>query len=139
MPTLSRLYAKSALLYLVAALSLALLQAMDGVLPMPDIVGALRPVYFHLFLVGWVTQLIFGVMHWMFPRVSREQPRGQEDLMWAVFIALNVGLLLRAIAEPGLSLGWQGPWGSGLAISAALQWGAGIGFVVTVWPRVKER
>ena len=139
MPTLTRTYAKAALLYLVAALSLAFLLALEGVWPMPDAVGALRPVYFHLFLVGWVTQLIFGVMHWMFPKASREQPRGSEGLMWAVFAALNIGLMMRAIAEPGWSLGWEGPWGTALAISALLQWGAGIGFVVNVWPRVKER
>jgi hypothetical protein len=36
------------------------------------------PVYLHLFMIGWVTQMIFGVAYWMFPRVSKENPRGWD-------------------------------------------------------------
>ncbi len=55
MPRLTRWFAKSSLAYFVAALLAALLLALDDVMALPDLVGALRPVYFHLFLVGWVT------------------------------------------------------------------------------------
>lgn len=51
-------------------------------------------------MVGWVTQMIFGVIYWMFPIITRAQPRGNERLGWAVYILLNVGLLLRVIYEP---------------------------------------
>jgi heme/copper-type cytochrome/quinol oxidase subunit 1 len=36
----------------------------------------MTPAYFHLFLVGWVTQMIFGVIYWMFPIITRTRPRG---------------------------------------------------------------
>lgn len=139
MPLLTRLYARSALVYLIAALLAAFLHAVDGVIPLPAFASVLRPVYIHLFVVGWVTQLIFGVMHWMFPKASRERPRGNEGLIWAVYVLLNLGLLLRVISEPLATLGRAGPWQAGLAASAVLQWAAGLGFVINTWPRVKER
>lgn len=139
MPKLTRLYVKTALVYFVAALLIALLRAADDVLDLPRLVSTLRPVFFHLLVVGWLTQLIFGVMHWMFPKASRERPRGNEQLMWAVYYALNLGLLLRAVAEPALVLSDAVVWGWVLVASAALQWGAGTAFIINTWPRVKER
>ncbi len=48
-------------------------------------------------MLGWATQLIGGVALWMFPPLSREQPRGDERLGWFAYGALNGGLLLRAV------------------------------------------
>jgi hypothetical protein len=62
----------------------------------------LTPVYFHLHMVGWVTQTIFGVASWMFPRFSPDKPRGSEHLAFVTYASLNAGLISRAIAEPML-------------------------------------
>lgn len=139
MPVLTRTFVKASLLYLVLALLLGLALAARGFLPLPGFINSVGPVYFHLFLVGWVTQLIFGVVYWMFPKFTIEDPRGSERLAWSVFVLLNIGLLLRAVSEP-----WQAirPGSGGdvlLAVSAVLQWFAGLGFVLNTWPRVKER
>jgi len=86
-----------------------------------------------------VMQLIMGVVYWMFPKYSKEQPRRSEKLGWTVFVLLNVGLIIRAIGEPlntlrpDLHLGWV------LAVSAVLQLLAGWAFVINTWSRVKER
>lgn len=139
MPRLTRWYLRTALICLVAALALGGVLAAGPLLPLPDFVGGLAPAYFHLLMVGWVSQLIFGVVFWMFPKYSADRPRGSERLGWATYGLLNVGLLLRVAAEP-----WQraapGPLpGTLLALSALLQWLAGLAFVVNTWPRVKER
>jgi hypothetical protein len=90
-------------------------------------------------MVGWVAQLIFGVVYWMFPRYSREKPRGSEGQAIATFILLNIGLVCRAVGEPIHAL-WPGVlWGWLVALSAVLQWLAGMVFVVNTWARVKER
>jgi len=131
MPTLVRWYVKTALLYLAAALTVGLLMTLR--------VGgaALAPTYLHLFVVGWVTQLIFGIAIWMLPTLSREHPRGRDALNWAVYGLLNFGLLLRAIAEPTLSQG-RTPLRAALLVTAAVcQWLAGVGFVVNAWGRVR--
>lgn len=139
MPTLSRYFIKAGLLYFVAAVMVGVLLAATSVVRLPGWVAALRPVFYHLFMVGWVTQIIIGVAYWMFPKQSKERPRGNEKLGWAVFILLNAGLLLRVMgeplvtAEPDLRLGWV------LALSAVLQVLAGWGFIVNTWSRVKER
>ncbi|MBZ0254104.1 MAG: hypothetical protein K8I02_12260, partial [Candidatus Methylomirabilis sp.] len=83
MPTLTRWFVKTALLSLVAALALGALLAAQAAFDLPERIGLLAPLYFHLFLVGFVAQLIFGVAYWMFPKASKERPRGSEALGWA--------------------------------------------------------
>ncbi|MFN8488691.1 MAG: hypothetical protein U0350_13910 [Caldilineaceae bacterium] len=139
MPLLTRLFIKTGLLYFVAALLTGLLLAVNRTFSLPAWVGVLNPVYFHLFMVGWVTQLIIGVAYWMFPKFTREQPRGSEPLVQITYLLLNGGLLLRVLAEPMLALQTNKLWGYLLALSALLQWLAGLTFVVNTWPRVKER
>ena len=139
MPPLTRWFIRTALTYLVAALLAGLGLALGQVVALPPVFGALQPVYFHLLMVGWVTQLIFGVVVWMFPKYSSEQPRGNERLGWATYILLNAGLLLRALGEPLIAA--QPASGAGwlLAGSAVLQFLAGWAFVANTWLRVKER
>ncbi len=139
MPLLSRTFIKAALIYFLAALVMGVMLAARSLVSLPAAIGGLSPVYFHLFMVGWVTQLIFGIAYWMFPKYSRERPRGSESLAWAVFFLLNGGLLLRALSEPMNALHPQTMWGWLLALSAVLQWLAGLAFVVNTWGRVKEK
>lgn len=139
MPLITRLFIKSAFLYLLAALLVGLLRVATPFFPLPAVIQALNPVYFHLFMVGWVTELIMGVAYWMFPRFTREAPRGSAQLAWATYVLLNLGLILRVIAEPLVTLQPSRFWGTLLAISALAQWLAGLAFVINTWPRVKER
>ena len=139
MPVLTRWYIKSALAYLVAALLLNFVLALPITVNLPDVIRSLSPTYFHLFLVGWVSQMIFGVIYWMFPIITRVQPRGNERLGWVSYAFLNVGLLLRVVGEP---LNWAYPhslisWL--LPVSAVLQWCAAVLFIILAWPRVKDR
>jgi hypothetical protein len=139
MPAVTRWYIKAALAYLVAALLIGVALTAPAVLPVPPAVAVWGPVYFHFFMLGWVAQLIFGVVYWMFPRYTREQPRGSEAMALATFVLLNAGLVLRAIGEPVNAL-WPGIfWGWVVAFSAVLQWLAGMAFVLNTWARVKER
>ena len=139
MPALTRWFIKSALVYLAAALLLSFLLALPDGAGLPDLLRFMNPAFFHLFLVGWVTQMIFGVIYWMFPIITRERPRGNERLGWACFILLNVGLLLRVIGEPLVSTQPEAVFGWLLALSAFMQWLAAVIFVILAWPRIKER
>jgi hypothetical protein len=125
MPPLTRWYIKVALLYFVAALAGGVWQAAGGPL-------WLTPVTIHLLVVGWITGTIFGVAYWMFPKYSKDRPRGPNGLAVATFVLLQVGMVLRVVAEPGTIR-------SLLVVSALCQWLAAVGFVTTIWPRVKER
>ena len=139
MPTLTRWFLRSSLVFLLLAMLLGVLHAARAPLNLPAQINAFSPIYFHLFMVGWVTQLIFGVVFWMFPKYSKEQPRGSEGLGWATFWLLNLGLLLRLVGEPAQALLTVSFWGWMVAASALLQWAAGMLFVINTWGRVKER
>src|SRR5690606_16264511 len=134
----ARTFIKTALLYLAAAGIAGGLALCGQWLKWPALT-ALRPLVPHLLAVGWATQLIAGVALWMFPPLSRERPRGDERLAWAAYAALNLGLVLRAVAEPLLiwrPAGWLIP---ALVASAILQALAAWLIVVALWPRVKGR
>ena len=139
MPRLTRYFIKTALVYLALSLVLGALLAARSALALPDEIAALSPVFFHLFMVGWVTQLIFGMLFWMLPKYSKELPRGREKVVWAAYWLINSGLALRVVAEPLTAL--RPEWGLGwlLALSALLQLGGGWAFIFNAWPRVKER
>lgn len=135
----ARYFIRTALIYLLAAfLTGGLLLAGQG-LALNSAIEVLTPVFYHLLMVGWATQLICGVALWMFPVLSRERPRGDERLGWLTYGALNAGLLLRVIGEP-LHAWRPSPWtGWALALSALLQTLAIWAFVFAIWPRVRGR
>jgi hypothetical protein len=139
MPPLTRWHIKSAFVYLAAAMALGVALALGAVMTAPGWLVYLSPAFFHLIMVGWVTQMIFGVIFWMFPIVSKSQPRGNEKLGWATYILLNAGLLLRVLSEPLNALNPSGAWGWVLVASALFQWLAAVFFVYNAWPRVRER
>ena len=132
MPPLSRWYIKLAMLYFISAL---LVGALQGLFDIPYV----GPAYVHMLVVGWITQMIFGVAYWMFPKYAPETPRGNNAVAVATFVLLNLGLLLRVVIEPlrawrpDLLPGWP------LVVAAAAQWLAGVGFAANTWPRVKEK
>lgn len=139
MPRLTRWFLRSSLVFLLLATFLGVINAARLPLGLPERITAFNPVYFHLFMVGWVTQLIFGVVFWMFPKYTREKPRGSERLGWTAFWLLNIGLLLRLVGEPAQVILSGAAWGWLVMASAVLQWVAGLIFVMNTWPRVKER
>lgn len=139
MPALTRWHIKTSFICLALALLLGVALALSRVVDLPAWIAYLSPAYFHLIMVGWVTQMIFGVVFWMFPIVTRNRPRGSVTLGWAVYVLLNTGLLLRILAEPLNSLNPDAIWGWVLVVSAVAQWLAAVLFVFNAWPRVKDK
>jgi hypothetical protein len=128
-PTVTRWVLRSAFVWAALALATGVLLAWPGA-PAP-----VYPTYLHLLTVGWLSNLIFGVAHWMFPRASAESPRGDARLAWAGWGLLNAGLVLRILGEAA-----QGPAPHQvLAASALLQVAAVWIWILHLWPRVKER
>ena len=138
MPLLTRYFLKTAMLYFVASSCLGgyLLIAVGLQRSVPLV---LQPVYWHMLLVGWLMQLIFGVAYWMFPPFAKGQPHRRPALAWLTYGALNVGLLLRVIIEPWHAMRPQPVLGWLLVCSAVLQVAAGWMFVITIWSRVRGR
>lgn len=136
MPFLARLTIKTALVYLAIAFLGWFLAStpVDAVIP---IAASTRLAQTHLFVVGWLTQLIFGVAFWFFPRHSREAPYGPTWLAWAGYVLLNVGLPLRLVCEPLVLASGPGRWG--LVVSALLQWLGALCQAAYLWTRVKAR
>lgn len=134
MPRVTRWFIRTGLVYLVIAMCLAVLQAMRGG---GAWLGFALPVYVHFLTLGWLTQLILGVAFWMFPSAPKAGTVG-ERVAWISYGLLNVGLLLRGIAEP-LAPQTGGAVGAALLLAAALQLAATLLAVGHLWPRVRGR
>jgi hypothetical protein len=138
MPPITRWFVRSALLWFLLALATGVLLAGGVSAEIPGTDWILPyPTYLHLLTVGWLTNLIFGVAFWMFPRYTAQDPRGSERLGWLAYAGLNAGLLLRLIGEPIQMSG--GGTGAVLLLSAALQLLGAWAFVLNTWPRVKVK
>jgi len=134
MPLISRLFLKSGLIFFVAALITGLgLQFQSASIPV------LFPLFWHMLMLGWITQIIMGVSHWMFPGREREESFKNQRCLWIAFISLNVGLLLRVIAEPFINTSSSLVWKVLLAISAVAQFIAVLSYAIEIWPRVKGK
>jgi hypothetical protein len=139
MPTLTRWAGRAGLIYLVLGVVTGALYWTNTTWPIWPPLAALNPIYIHLLVVGWLTQFIFAVMYWMFPNISRTNLRGNPRLGWAIFVLLNLGLILRAICEPWRALSPTPVNAIGLLLSAVLQVMAGCLIVWVCWPRIRER
>lgn len=139
MPTLSRWFIKIGMLYFVTGLVMGAALLAQPVMGWSARLQVLRPVYLHFLFIGWVTQIIMGVGYWMFPKYSKEKPRGREWLGWAVLILLNVGMVLRAVGEPAVVLAPEAGLGWMLAVASIFLLLAGWGFVLNTWGRIRER
>lgn len=135
MPTLTRWFLKAALAWLVAAALAGAAVALQPALDLPPAIARLRPAYVHMLMVGWVTQLIFGIAHWMFPKPTPTTAARTDRLGWLAWLTLNVGLVLRVVAEPAV---FALPPAL-LATAAVLQPIAAWLFVAAIWPRVRVR
>jgi hypothetical protein len=139
MPTLTRWAIKIAMLYLIAGLAGGALYWANVQWNFVPMLAAINPTYLHMLVIGWLTQLIFGVIYWMFPIISKENMRGNPKPAWGVLILLNSGLILRIICEPWRALNANDLNGIGLVLSAILQVCAAYLFIVVCWPRIRER
>jgi hypothetical protein len=106
-----------------------------------------QPTHGHMLFVGWFLQFALGIAYWLLPRRrTTERPLGYNERAALLAVAgLNLGLLLRTVAEPaervGIAQGTPGGWVTLVALtaSAALQVGAVTLFVIQLWSRVTPR
>lgn len=136
MTTISRLFIKSGIVYFLAGIFLAFLAE----LPFIQTGTLLLPVYWHMLVIGWVTQVIMGVSIWMFPRKKRDQKKKENVLVWAAFWTLNTGLILRFISEPFLPLFRDNAIVTySIILSSILQLTGVMCYIAEIWPRVQPK
>lgn len=140
MPPISRLLIRTAAVHLAAGMTCGVLAVLPGEL-LPAAGGrGLSMATVHLLTVGWITQLIFGVALWMFPRPGRPRSLPDRPLDRGAWALLNLGILARLSVEPGWTVPTGGTaWRWTLLFSAAAQWGALLYFAARLWPRVRSR
>lgn len=131
MPTLTRWFLRAAIIHLVLGLALGVALASGA------LAGGWQPVYVHLLVMGWATQMIFGVALWMFPRHQPLDLTKTDWIGWLCFGSLNLGLALRAAGEPSLGASSMAP--ATVIAAAALQLLAVLAFTIRAWPRVLAR
>lgn len=134
MPRIARTFVKTGMLYFLASLLVGVAMEIPS-LSQP----VLMPLFWHMLMVGWITQIIFGVSLWMFPGRTREEGFRAQKLGWLTYFFLNLGLVLRIIAEPMLSYSQALFWDELIVASAILQVAAAVTYVIELWPRILSK
>jgi uncharacterized membrane protein len=117
---------------------LGLTLVLGKLIELPQFLQNIFPVYIHLFIMGWINQLIFGVAWWLFPLLP-DRKKGNEKLAYTLYFLLNLGLILRAIFEPLNSIESNNINNSFLLLSALIQVSAIFIFVSLLWNRVRGK
>lgn len=128
MPTLSRLYIRSALIWLVVGSTFGGVILWSKSAPVP---GAWQLLTAHISLLtwGWLLQLSLGVAYWILPRFGSARPRSYLAVL--AYALLNIALLISVVVSV-LGLPWPG------VLVAALQLAALVTFALHAWPRVRR-
>ncbi len=134
MPLISRTFIKAGMVFFALSLLAGVLMEFDAV-SFPG----LMPLFWHMLMVGWITQIIFGVSIWMFPGRNREEGFKAQKWGWLTFIFLNLGLLLRMVSEPIVVTSTFELWKFLLVLSALLQFSAGLTYLIEMWPRIQSK
>lgn len=134
MPFVSRTFVKAGMVYFVLSLIAALLLEIESI-SFP----ALMPLFWHMLMVGWITQIIIGVSTWMYPGRNREEGFINQKWNWLTLIFLNAGLILRIIAEPAVGYSNAEIWKVLLVLSALFQLMGGVTYLIEIWPRVLSK
>lgn len=134
MPRVARVFIKTGLIYFLVSLLLGIAYEIDSI-SFPG----MMPLFWHLLMVGWITQIIFGVSMWMFPGRTREEGLLAQKWAWITFILLNVGLVFRMIAEPVNSISDKAIWDILILCSGIMQAAAALTYIIELWPRVQSK
>lgn len=136
MPPVTRWFIKFGMIWF----SLGVVLALVAELPTGLSSALLLPVYWHMLVIGWITQMIMGVSIWMFPRKKRNRKKEQSTLAIGAFFLLNGGLIVRFLSEPFLPLITNSAFVPTVVIvSGILQVTAIILFIAEIWPRVQPK
>jgi len=136
MPPITRWFVKAGILWFITGMILAFLAE----LPLLSAGSLLLPVYWHMLVVGWITQIIMGVSIWMFPRKKRDRLKKQSVRTVLSFVLLNSGLALRFLCEPFIPM-FRGESMITLfvLISSLLQVLGILFYTIEIWPRLQPK
>ena len=129
MPRWSAIFIATSFVYLVLGSAWgAWLLATKGTAHMAGLPWSLRAWHVYAMLMGWLTQFIWGIGFWAFPRFRTS--RGSVYLLPWVWGLLNLGLLLSLVGTAVRSLSLRFPGLVLVALAAAV-------FAWHAWPRIK--
>jgi hypothetical protein len=128
MPYLSRLFIKTAFVYLCAGAAVgAILLIQKNIASWGNLWHYLQ-VHIQWMVFGWMLQLVMGVAYWMLPRFGAE--RRHEAAAAAAYFLINVGIFLFTAAQMlnNSNLTVLGNTSEVLAVFC---------FMIHAWPRIK--
>jgi len=138
MPTLIRLYVRTAFGYAVLGFSLGVVMLLVEAYHLEALERwehALITTHTHVLTVGFITMMIIGVAYWMFP--PDRHKRYSERLARWTFWLLNAGLLAR-LAGQWIFVVWPHPVvGTVMVVGGMLKLAALLLFIYNVRSRVR--
>lgn len=133
MPRLSRLYVKTAFVYLLFGFTVGALMLANKGRPLHPALWGWLSLHIEALLSGWIVQLTLGVAFWILPRFWQGPRRGNTTGVVIAYGLLNAGILLVMARTLWPELVW------GTAVGRLLQLLAIVAFAHHAWPRIVGR
>lgn len=108
MPLISRLMIKLSLIYLFLGVTIGALMLINKAWLISPLLWFVIPIHIEFLIFGWIIQFTLGVAYWILPRFLETKGRGNKYAAWGMFIFLNIGTLLVAFSNYGISDGLTG-------------------------------
>lgn len=99
----------------------------------------IRPVWIHMLVLGWMTQWIFAISIWMFPRSINVYRERENIRTWSLLVLWNTALIARVIFEVEVIQTNPVIRQVVLGISVLLFWVGSVLYVMEIWPRVRVK
>ena len=131
MPRLSVWMIRTALVYLGLGFTWGAAMLFQKGVPLEATLLRLLPMHVEFVLIGWTMQLAMGIGFWILPRFARGSARGNEMLVWAAYVLLNVGVLAVGVGT------WLQVSNVIPVLGRGAEWLAVLAFALHAWPRVK--
>jgi len=99
MPELSLWFIRAALIHFSLGITAGTLILCNKGFVVDYRLWGLMPAHIESLLAGWLINLVMGVAYWMLPRFQYGPLRGNEKIMWLVFVLLNSGIALTVLGK----------------------------------------
>jgi hypothetical protein len=136
MPRTSMYLVRTSLIWLGIGGLIGGLMLINKGIPFWPMLWAWRWAHVHSLLIGWMLQVACGVATWMLPRPQISGWRGDQRLIWACYLSLNLGVICAVLPGSATVLGGGQALNQLYLITGICYLCAMLAWVLAIWPRL---
>ncbi|MFN4152887.1 MAG: hypothetical protein ACK4IX_18230, partial [Candidatus Sericytochromatia bacterium] len=95
MPKYSVYFIKTAFIYFIFGTILGATLLINKAYNFNPLLWNVLPIHIEILFIGWFLQFILGVAYWIMPKYFSTKSYGNENLIKASYLLINLGLIIK--------------------------------------------